>query len=213
MSAIADQVVDERRRLVATLEAVGPDSPTLAGQWTASDVASHLASQDRLAGIPAFFARRVVAATDLRLSAVYRDRPWAEVFVNGPKKPWVKALGVLSQPPPRAVLRDPVGVIALWEHYVHHEDVRRPSGIEREGAPDLDAVIEWIGAYNRRRLDRTVRIRSEDGAVRTIGRGPLLSLDASLADAVLWLSGRPAAGITSDAPADELDRLRLRLRG
>ena len=213
VAAVAADVVAERARLVATLRAVGPEAPTMAGGWTARQLASHLAAQDRLGGWPAFAARRLVAATDLRLSGLYRDRRVASLAVNGPTLPWDRSLRTLSGPPPAAVLRAPVAVIALWEHVVHHEDVRRPGGVARDGQPDLAPVVAWLAAYGRRRLDRTVRIVTPDGAERSLGRGPAITIEGSLLDAVVWLSGRPCPDLASDAPAGELERLRLRLCG
>ena len=212
-AVLAAEVAAERRRLVRTLEAVGPTAPTSAGSWTAHDLASHLAAQDRARGVPAWAARRLVGWSGLRLSATYLDRPRVAMLVNGPRKPWAKALRILSQPPPAAVVRDPVAVVTLWEHVVHHEDVRRPNGVDRDDEPTrLDAVVAWIATYNRRRIDRRVRIVSED-FVGDVGAGPPMTVEGPLLDVVLWLSGRRVDSLRSDAPDDELERLRARLRG
>ena len=199
--------------MVTTLAAIGPTAPTMAGSWTAHDVASHLAAQDRAKGIPAWAARRIVAGSGLRLNAAYLDRPRVGTLVDGPRRPWTKALRVLSEPPPRAVLRDPVAMVTLWEHLVHHEDVRRPNGVPRVDVPaGLEAVIAWIGSYNRRRLDRRVHVLA-DGFACDFGTGSPLTVEGTLVDIVLWLSGRRVDSLRTDGSEDELERLRVRLRG
>lgn len=202
-------VVDERARLVRTLREVGPDAPTLAGPWSAVELASHVAAQDRLGGIPAYLARAAVAISHLRLSALYLDRPRVAALVNGRLKPWDTSLHILSRPPPRPVLAHPVAVITLWEHFVHLEDVRRPNGIERRASPDLEPVLDWILRYNSRRLSNRVRIVTED-ATREAGDGDPLTVTGAIAEVVLWLSGR-AADVTLEPATAEAEELHRRL--
>ncbi|MBM4708683.1 maleylpyruvate isomerase family mycothiol-dependent enzyme, partial [Rhodococcus hoagii] len=38
---------DERHALVESMRAVGPDAPTLCGDWTARDLAAHLVLRER----------------------------------------------------------------------------------------------------------------------------------------------------------------------
>jgi uncharacterized protein (TIGR03083 family) len=200
-------VDEERVQLVRTLRAVGPDAPTLAGPWSAVELASHIAAQDRLGGIPAYLARSAATASHLRLSALYRNRPRVAGLVNGRLRPWDVSLRILSAPPPRAVLAPPVAVITLWEHFVHHEDVRRPNGIERRSSPDLEPVLDWILRYNNRRLSKRVRVVTED-RTREAGHGDPLTITGATAEVVLWLSGR-AAEVNlepASAEAEELHR-------
>lgn len=126
---IADDIREERQRLVATLRAVGPNAATLIDRWRAADLASHLASQDRLGGYPAYLARATVTATRLRLTAAYLDRTRIATLVNGPTKAWSQSLEILSRQPPDPILRSRVAPITLWEHFIHHEDVRRPTAL------------------------------------------------------------------------------------
>lgn len=69
MNDIREDIERERKHVVATLRSVGPDAPTLAGEWLAADIARHLAAQDRLRGLGSWAARRLVLATGLRLTA------------------------------------------------------------------------------------------------------------------------------------------------
>src|SRR5438874_1741556 len=102
---IASDIHEERRRLCATFAAAGPDARTLVAAWSAKELASHLAAQDRLAGWPAYLARSAVRLTGLRFTAVYRDRKRASALLNGPTRAWQKSLAILINPPPESVLQ------------------------------------------------------------------------------------------------------------
>lgn len=131
-------------------------------------------------------------------------------LVNGPKKSWDRSLRRLDRPPPRALTSRYVAAITLWEHFVHHEDVRRPNGIEREHTPMLEPVLEWIVAYNGHRIERTMRLVTPN-SVRSFGTGPEVTMEGSLPDLILWLSGRDVGCVASDASTEELNLLRDRL--
>lgn len=187
---------------MAALRAVGPDAPTLAGRWSAATVASHVAAQDRFRGIPARLARTLAVVSGWRLSAFYLDRPRLSRLVNGPATPWSRSLDKLEKPPPSAVLVARIAPITLWEHFVHHEDVRRPNGLVRASRPDLEPVLDWILRYNRRRFDYRVHIDTGD-AVRTVGgAGRRLTVRGAVDDVVMWLSGRDVPGVEYDSPSD-----------
>lgn len=206
----ASAVVTERAALLATLREAGPEAPTLIGPWTAHHLASHLAAQDRFGGWPARLARTAVAITGVRLSATYLNRPRITAFVNGPTRPWDASLDILSKPPPPPVLGDRVAVITLWEHFTHHEDVRRPNSIPRQSLPDLEPVLEWVLGYNRQRLNRSVRAVAE-GRTFEAGIGEPLTIAGSLPDLVLWFSGRSTANVEADPPGPDVDELQRRL--
>lgn len=208
---IADDIREERRRLCATFDAAGPDARTLIGAWSAKELASHLAGQDRLAGFPAFLARSAVTLIGLRFTAVYRDRERATTLLNGPTRPWQKSLATLTNPAPRYLYRPRVAPIALWEYVVHHEDVRRPNGLPRHGLPDLQPVLTWLLTYSTPRLRAPIRTETEGGRTR-VEVGDTIALEGVTLDVVLWLSGRDGADLDVDGTAHELDRLRAQLR-
>lgn len=208
---VADEAQAERERLLQTLTTVGPEAPTAVGVWTAAGIASHLAAQDRLGGWPAFAARSLVRATGFRLSAAYSDRPRVALLVHGRQKPWEKSLDRLRQPIPSAVLRGRVGPVTLWEHFVHHEDVRRPNNAPREEWPDLDEALNWILAYNRRQMGDQVSLQRTAGET-TLRIGDRIALSGATPEVVLWLSGRRYANVHLDGSTSEIDDLAHRLK-
>jgi uncharacterized protein (TIGR03083 family) len=180
----------------------------MAADWRARDLARHLAAQDRLAGIPAFMARRLVAATGIRLTEAYRERPRILALVNGLPRSWEWCLDRLDLAPPAAVLRRHVAPITLWEHVVHHEDVRRPNNVPRRSWPDLSEVVPWLLAYNRSRLaGASLLLVADDGRQWSVGNGTQVTVRGEAAELVLWLSGRAAVSevaVTGDSPVIEI---------
>lgn len=211
MAAVADEAQAERARLLQTLTAVGPDAPTTVSSWTAAAIASHLAAQDRLGGWPAFAARSFVRATGFRLSAVYVDGPRLTLLVQGRQKPWEDSLELLRRPIPSAVLRSRVAPITLWEHFVHHEDVRRPNNVPRAEWPNLDEPLDWIVGYNRGQLGGAVQVERTGDLTRLALLGGV-TISGATPEIVLWLSGRSSSLETIEGPADRLEQLSRLLR-
>lgn len=203
----------ERRRLVQTLRVCGPTSPTLAGRWISSDLARHVAAQDRFLGLPAAGARRLVLATGWRLNkAALSDERVARLLSGWPRS-WEWSLARLSQPPPTAVIRGSVAAVTLWEYWVHHEDVRRPAGIARDRHPDLFPVLPWLLRYLKPSLEGVhLRLVPDDDRQVEAGAGRLVVVSGKLSEVVLWLSGRgEVAQVDVVGPADEVSRLRRTL--
>lgn len=191
----------ERVELCDLFDELGPDAPTLCGEWTTRDLAAHLVARERnpLSGpgivIGGPFERLTDWATDRE-----KDRDYAAV------------VGRVRSGPPLIPWRLPVirTVLNLNEYFVHHEDVRRANGQgPRTDRPDLDdglrPVVERMAALQlwRRHLDveliddggRTVARRGDDPP-RIIGRpGELL----------LWLNGRNAvADVSFEGSEDQV---------
>lgn len=130
----------------------------------------------------------------LRLTAAYLDRPFAAAVVNVGRRDWDRCIQRLQRRPPAAVMAMPIAAVTLWEHVVHHEDVRRPANIERTWWPDLGPVIDWLMTYNRRRLeDQGVRLVADDKAEWSTRRCPAVTVRGAPSELVIWLSGRGKA--------------------
>ena len=207
--ALAATVGAERRSFVTTLRRCGPAAPTLAGAWTSRDVARHVSAQDRLFGLPAAVARRVVVATGWRLNKPALAEERVARVLSGWPRSWEWSLARLSRPPPAALVRGTVAHVTLWEHWVHHEDVRRPAGLDREEHPDLFPVLPWLLRYLHPSFrDVHLRIVSDEHPQVEVGAGEVVSVSGALPEVVLWLSGRGgSARVEVDGARDVVARL------
>jgi uncharacterized protein (TIGR03083 family) len=175
VSEIADEVVGEHRRIADSLEEVGAEAPGGVGDWTASDVAAHLSWQ-RAAGGLLVFPGRVLLARGFRfdgragsstnhVDALYRRRSFDT------------AIRSLRKAPPRLLLRDTIAPVALFEVWVHHDDIRRANKLANQAEPKtLGQAVDFALRYQRKVLGPT-----------TIDR------DAANADLLRWLAGRPSS--------------------
>ena len=194
----------ERAELCARFSELGPDAPTLCGDWTTFDLAVHLVVRERnpasgpgiVLGGP--FERLTDWAMDRERRKGY-DAVVDRVRTGPPLVPW-------GLPGLRSVLN-------LNEYFVHHEDVRRANGDgPRTDRPELEDALRpvvsrmagvqlWRAKVAVELVDDTGRTlaRRGDRAPRVIGRpGELL----------LWLNGRSAvADVAFEGSEAEVSRL------
>lgn len=112
---------------------VGPDSPTLCGDWTARDLAAHLLVRER----------RIDSMPGIVISAFAGHTE--KVRVAATEQQWAHMLGDIESGPPKwspMFLLDSVANAA--EMFVHHEDVRRAvPGWEPRDLPVTDQDQLW----------------------------------------------------------------------
>jgi uncharacterized protein (TIGR03085 family) len=200
----------ERAALVETMRTVGPDAPTLCGDWTTRDLAAHLVVRERrldatagvavpfLAGYTAKVQRQVTQSTD-----------WDELLDK-----------IASGPPlysPFKIL-DPVA--NMGEMFIHHEDVRRAQA-DWEPRPLDDATVRALGRglpimarLTLAKAPARVTIRTPQGKdVVTIGRGPELTIIGEPQELLLFISGRDAVRLTFDGEPETVEAVRANRRG
>src|SRR6476661_6463955 len=134
----------ERAALCDTLEAVGPDAPTLCDPWTTAQLAAHLVIRDRR---PDLAAGVVVPALAARLEHARRDYA---------ARTWPEMVGLVRSGPPiwsPAWLVPVNEAVNLVEFFVHHEDVLRAGAVgpQRVVSDELQAAL-WA------RLRRLARV-------------------------------------------------------
>lgn len=122
----------ERHELCDLFLSLGPDAPTLCGDWTTFDLAAHLAVRERnpLAA-PGILVGGPFESLTNRLMEREQRRGFAAVVERVRTPP----AGPLSVPAVRAAM-------SLVEYTVHHEDVRRPNGLgPRTDRDDLQVEV------------------------------------------------------------------------
>lgn len=199
MSAVT--VAAAERRALADLSLdVGPDAPTLCGEWTVRDLLAHLVVRERRPDaapgifLPplSFWTERVRGATARRefgdLVALVRSGPpaWNPL-----------ALG-------------PLRVVDVMEFFIHHEDVRRaqPGWSPRPPEDDRDGML-WtqvglVGRLSYRKSPVGVTLRRPDGAERTVRSGPrTVTLLGEPGELLLHAAGRSQVVVSPQGePAD-----------
>jgi uncharacterized protein (TIGR03085 family) len=198
----------ERAALVETMRAVGPDAPTLCGDWTTRDLAAHLVVREGrpdatagvaipfLAGYTAKVQRQVTESTD-----------------------WEKLLDKIAAGPP---LYSPFKIIDpianLGEMYIHHEDVRRaqtgwePRQLDDALVKALGRGLSIMARLTLAKAPARVSLRTPDGkTLATVGRGPELTVTGEPQELLLFLSGRDEVRLTfSDAQVAQTVRANRR---
>jgi len=172
----------ERAALADLLTEIGPDAPTLSGDWTTRDLAAHLVVRERRLDATPGVAVSWLAWHTRRVQAGAARRPYDDLVAD-----------VRSGPPAWSPFAVPAvdKLLNTTEFFVHHEDVRRAQpGWEPRVLPDRVQEALW----------RAVRGRS-GLAFRQIDCGVVLTRPGG--DSIVAKSGDPAAVLTGE-PAELL---------
>jgi uncharacterized protein (TIGR03085 family) len=174
------------------MRAVGPDAPTLCGDWTTRDLAAHLVLRER----------RPDAAAGILVSklAGYTARKQKEL---AERTAWPDLLELVASGPPLyspLKLLDPL--VNTTEMFIHHEDVRRaapgwqPRRLGDDLASALRRQVRFAIRMSLRRAPAAVTLRNVDGTeLASIGNGPHCAVTGTPPELLLFLSGRDAAEV------------------
>ena len=190
-SNLSSQALVQRERLALAdlCEELGPDSPTLCDGWLTRDLIAHLVMREShlaAAGIGVPPLRSWAERTQNNLA----KRPYADLvdrFRHGPRR-----LSPLRLPGVQVTLN-------TFEHFVHHEDVRRAhSSWQPRQLSTSDSQTLWQQLTARARLllrgsPIPVRIKNSDGeqiAVGDVDSGDTLGLTGTPSELVIYLHGR-----------------------
>ncbi|MFL6182120.1 MAG: TIGR03085 family metal-binding protein [Actinomycetes bacterium] len=195
----------ERHALADLFNAVGPDAPTLCAGWSARDLAAHLVLRE---GHPAAvgIAIRPFASWTSHTQASLSHGDYGQLVER-----------FRSGPPLLSAMRLPHADAAMntFEHFVHHEDVRRASldWLARELTPD-DQQVLWQQLVKRARWYLRsspvplLLVAPDFGAIEIgHGRDDLVTLTAPPPELVLHIHGRRAhADVEVTGPGSARDK-------
>src|SRR4051812_862007 len=182
----------ERAALVSTMRDVGPDQPTLCGEWTTRELAAHLVVRER----------RLDAGPGILIPAFadYTERVTQQVAAE---TDWTALLDKVASGPPLLSpfkLLDPV--VNVSEMFIHHEDVRRAeSGWEPRELDDaaVAALTRQVAPMARMALGKTpgrVSLRTPDGkTLASVGRGASVVVTGAPLELLMFASGRDQARV------------------
>lgn len=201
----------ERAALADTLDAVGPDRPTLCEGWTTRDLLAHLLVRERRPWASPGILVPVLAPVTERAMRSWADRPWAEavgLFRNGPP-----LLSPYRIPTVDALLNG-------TEHFVHHEDVRRgePGWEPRAADPvrdrELRAILSRIGTLLYRRSPVGVAVAVPGREPRVLRPGPgLVTISGEPGELLLHGYGRSAVRVTVQGAQADVEAMSAAPRG
>jgi uncharacterized protein (TIGR03085 family) len=193
MSA-TEVLLRERAALCDTLDATGPDAPTLCTGWTTIDLAAHLVAREARADAALGLVFPPLASHLQRVMDRYKSRGY-DTLVR-----------MLRSGPPLMHRVGPLATANVNENFVHHEDVRRASGAGPRPLDDeMDAILWRMLGFGARLAKRAVKgtsltITTPDGRSRAVSAdGPPVTMTGAVGELVLYLSGRKeAAEVTID---------------
>jgi uncharacterized protein (TIGR03085 family) len=200
----------ERAALVETMRAVGPDAPTLCGEWTTRDLAAHLVVRegrlDATAGVAVPFLAGYTAKVQRQVT---ESTSWEELLDK-----------IASGPPlysPFKIL-DPVA--NLGEMFIHHEDVRRARA-GWEPRPLDDAMVKGLGRglpimarLTLAKAPARVTLRTPQGKeLATFGGGQELTVTGEPQEILLFISGRDQVRLEFDGEPATVEAVRVARRG
>lgn len=193
------------------MAAVGPDAPTLCGDWTTRDLAAHLAIRERrLDASPGILITAFAPHTE-KVQNRYATRPYAELLEL-----------VRTGPPIWSPLRVVDAKANLGEMFVHHEDVRRaaaawePRDLDARWNSALWSLARQMGRMVFRRSPRTVTLDAGEGRTATPRRAAgtdEVVLRGTPAELVLYAFGRDAVRVTFDGSDQAVDAVKRLPRG
>jgi uncharacterized protein (TIGR03085 family) len=197
----------ERGQLVDLLRELGPDAPTLCGDWTTADLAAHLVVRDRRPDSgPGLLVPALAGWTESVRRGALRSRGYQQLVDKVARPPW-------WSPVSNPMLHEPVN---LMEYFIHHEDVRRAQSDwrPRDLPADLEAAL-WgrLGVLRLmlRKVPAAVTLAAPGHGELSAGRGgdAKVRITGSPGELVLFCSGRQqVARVDLEGPSEITERLR-----
>lgn len=199
----------ERRALVETLRAVGPDAPTLCGGWKTRDLAAHLVVRERrLDATPGILVPFLAGYTAKVQNRIAQSKGWDEL-VNM----------VSAGPPLYSPFKTLDPVANVGEMFIHHEDVRRAvEGWQPRALDDalVTALRRPLGVMSRLTLAKApVQLSLQTPAgerIARVGRGDAVTVTGEPQELLLFVFGRDAARVEFGADAQTVAAVRAARR-
>jgi uncharacterized protein (TIGR03085 family) len=194
----------ERAALVETMRAVGPDAPTLCGDWTTRDLAAHLVVREgRLDAAPGIAIPFLAGYTDKVQHQVAQSSDWDDLLDK-----------IATGPPLLSPFKLFDAVANMDEMFIHHEDVRRaqtgwePRALDPDTIAALRRPVGMMARLTMGKVPARVTLMTPDGeTVASVGSGPELTVTGDIGELTLFVAGRDEARLTfSDAQAAQAVR-------
>lgn len=200
----------EREQLCDLFLEVGPDAPTLCGEWTTRDLAAHLVVRERRPDGAIGILAKPFANYAEKVRKHEADRDYDKIVERVRSGP-----PLLSPMRPAAAER----LANTFEYFVHHEDVRRAHG--NWAARDLDDALkkDLLRLFPRAAKMLTRKAPSglafvPDGVEPIVAKKPgadghSVTVSGPIGELVLFIYGRQAHSLVDLAgPDDSIEAVR-----
>jgi uncharacterized protein (TIGR03085 family) len=200
----------ERAALVTTMKAVGPDAPTLCGDWTTRDLAAHLVLRERRPDAAAgILVAKLAGYTARKQQQLADSTDWPDLLHM-----------VASGPPMYSPLKLLDPLVNTTEMFIHHEDVRRaapgwqPRQLDGDLSSALRRQVRFAVRLFLRRSPASVTLRDSDGTtLASVGTGPQCAITGDAPELLLFLSGRDAVNVEFTGDEAAVTAVRAGRRG
>lgn len=201
----------ERASLCDLFAEVGPEAPTLCGDWTTRDLAAHLVVRERRPDGAIGIVAKPLAEYAEKVRLEEARRPWAELVDrvrSGPPRWSPTRLGAVDR------------AVNTVEFYVHHEDVRRAKERWTVRNLDVNLAADLLGAVGR--MAKILTRKAPAGVTLVVTDGPdspttivahegdpTVTVSGPIGELVLFVYGRQAkTNVGVDGPAEAVAAIR-----
>ncbi|OPX08445.1 TIGR03085 family metal-binding protein [Mycobacterium sp. AT1] len=183
----------ERAALVTTMRGVGPEQPTLCGDWTTRDLAAHLVIRERrLDAAPGIMVPKFAGYTERVQNQVAAENDWNVLLDQ-----------IASGPPLFSPFKLLDPFVNVAEMFIHHEDVRRavtgwePRELDEATTSSLARQVSLMSRMTMSKTPARVTLKTPDGTtVTTVGKGPAVTVTGEPGELLMFISGRDQAKLT-----------------
>ncbi|KQY08311.1 hypothetical protein ASD37_10400 [Mycobacterium sp. Root135] len=183
----------ERAALVTTMRGVGPEQPTLCGDWTTRDLAAHLVIRERrLDAAPGIMVPKFAGYTERVQNQVAAENDWNVLLDQ-----------IASGPPLLSPFKLLDPFVNVAEMFIHHEDVRRavigwePRALDATTTSSLARQVSLMSRMTMSKTPARVTLKTPDGTtLTTVGKGPAVTVTGEPGELLMFISGRDQAKLT-----------------
>jgi len=200
----------ERAALVTTMRGVGPEQPTLCGDWTTRDLAAHLVIRERrLDAAPGILVPKFAGYTERVQNQVAAENDWNVLLDQ-----------IASGPPLLSPFKLLDPFVNVAEMFIHHEDVRRavagwePRELDAETTSSLARQVSLMSRMTMSKTPARVSLKTPDGTtLTTLGKGPAVTVTGAPGELLMFISGRDQATLTFTGDDAAVSAVRAGERG
>ena len=200
----------ERAALVTTMRGVGPEQPTLCGDWTTRDLAAHLVIRERrLDAAPGIMVPKFAGYTERVQNQVAAENDWNVLLDQ-----------IASGPPLLSPFKLLDPFVNVAEMFIHHEDVRRavtgwePRQLDAATTSSLARQVSLMSRMTMSKTPARVTLKTPDGTtLTTVGKGPAVTVTGEPGELLMFISGRDQAKLTFSGDDAAVSAVRSGERG